>query len=64
MKITGIVLLVLGGLSLFGTLMRFTHNMNGSFLGPLVIIALGGFLVHKANKNKEKEMDKEKWNKE
>lgn len=59
MKIAGIILLVLGGLSVIGGIigaMAGRPNFSG-----LAFVALGGFLLYRANQKKEEEEAKKRW---
>lgn len=55
MKIAGIILLILGILSLLGAVLGET-----SAFGPIFFIALGVFLIHKSNNKKDNVPDKQK----
>lgn len=57
MKIAGWIILILGSLSFIGCLTGGTNPM-----GPTFWIALGIFLLYKANKKKEEKEEKDKWN--
>jgi len=58
MKITGIVLAVIGGLSALGSLTA------GRPPAGLVFVVLGLFLISRAVKKKEKEEKKKQWEQE
>jgi hypothetical protein len=60
MKTTGIVLLVFGILSTFGGIMR-TISGHEANLNGLAFVALGGYLVYRANQKKEEEDKKRNW---
>lgn len=59
MKTTGWVILVLGTLSFLGCLMA-----GNSPMGPTFWIALGAFLVHRADQKKKEKEEKDKWSKQ
>jgi hypothetical protein len=61
MKTTGIVLIVLGGLSTLGALIAALRGASTSFGGGLILAVVGAFLVSQANKKKEEEEKKKKW---
>lgn len=56
MKIAGIIITVLGSLSLLGSIIG-----GISSFGPLFWLGLGIFLIHRANQKKEEKENKEKW---
>jgi uncharacterized membrane protein YbaN (DUF454 family) len=60
MKISGIILLVLGILSTLGAIIGAINGHSISFSG-LAFVVLGAFLLSRANKNKEEEEKKRKW---
>lgn len=60
MKIAGIIILILGILSTFGAVVGTLYGRSGSFYG-LGFVALGAFLIYRANKNKEDEDNKKNW---
>ena len=62
MKIGGIVLIVLGSLSILGGIMRITDGISTEFSlwGPGLLV-IGIILIIKAKKKKEKEEEKNKW---
>lgn len=60
MKITGIILLVIGGLSTLGAIIGAAQGHSTSFAG-LAFVVLGAFLISRANKKKEEEEKKKKW---
>jgi hypothetical protein len=60
MKTTGIVLLVLGGLSFIGALAALSQGRN-ILSGPIIFIVIGAFLISRANKKKEEEEKKKQW---
>jgi hypothetical protein len=60
MKTAGIILLVLGILSTLGMLIAASQGQKASF-GSVAFIVLGAFLISRANKNKEDEEKKKKW---
>jgi len=60
MKIAGIILLVLGILSILGAIIGAVKGQSTSFSG-LAFVVLGAFLLSRANKNKEEEERKRKW---
>ena len=55
MKTTGIVLIILGVLSTIGSI-NFAANGRPSSQAGLVFIALGAFLIFKANKKKDEKL--------
>ena len=57
MKTTGIVILILGLISLLGCLIG-----GDSIVGPLFWVGLGIFLIHRANQKKQEKKEKEEWN--
>lgn len=57
MKTTGIVILILGLISLLGCLIG-----GDSVFGPLFWVGLGIFLIHRANQKKQEKKEKEEWN--
>ncbi len=60
MKTTGIVLVIIGGLSTFGAIMA-TANGHPTSLAGLAFVVLGAFLISRANKKKEEEEKKKHW---
>lgn len=60
MKVAGIILLVLGGLSTLGAIIGAAQGHSTSFAG-LTFVVLGAFLLSRANKKKEEEEKKRKW---
>ncbi len=60
MKTAGIILLVLGILSTLGMIIAASQGQKASF-GGVAFIALGAFLISRANKKKEEEENKKKW---
>ena len=59
MKTTGWIILVFGTLSFIGNLMAGHSPMGSSFW-----IALGAFLLHRAEQKKKEKEDKDKWSKQ
>ena len=60
MKTIGILLLVIGCLSIFGGIMGTIAGRQPNFAG-LTFIVLGAFLISRANKKKEEEDKKKHW---
>lgn len=60
MKTAGIILLVLGGLSLIGGFVGMAAGKDPNFTG-LAFIVLGAFLISRGNKKKEEEQEKKDW---
>jgi len=60
MKIAGIILLVIGGLSTLGAIIGVVQGHSTSFAG-LTLVVLGAFLLSRANNKKEEEEKKKKW---
>ncbi len=60
MKTTGIVLVIIGIMSLLGSFIQASRGEHTSFPG-LVFLVLGAFLISRANKNKEEEEKKKQW---
>jgi hypothetical protein len=60
MKTWGIILIVFGSLSAIGACMATAEGHNASFAG-LGFIALGAYLVSRANKKKDEEEQKRRW---
>ena len=60
MKIIGIILAVIGGLSLIGAIMGAINGYSTNFAG-VTFLFLGLFLISRANKKKEEEERKKKW---
>lgn len=56
MKTTGIVILILGLISLLGCIIG-----GDSVLDPLFWVGLGIFLIHRANQKKQEKKEKEEW---
>lgn len=56
MRTAGIVIILLGGLSLLGCLIGGRNTV-----GPLFWIGLGIFLIHLANQKKQEKEDKDIW---
>lgn len=63
MKTAGIILLVLGILSTLGAIIGSTQGHRTSF-GGIAFIVLGAFLISRANKKKEDEENKKRWESE
>ncbi len=67
MKTAGIVLIIFGGLSLFGNCVGMSANpeyAEQSIQGivfAIGIIGLGIYLISRANKRKEEENERKKW---
>lgn len=59
MKIAGWIILTLGVLSFLGSLLGGSNPM-----GPTFWIALGIFLLYRANQKKKEKEDKDKWDKQ
>ncbi len=59
MKIWGLILVVLGGIAFFGAAM-----MGDNVIGPTFWIALGAFLLYRANQRKRDKENAEKWKSE
>lgn len=62
MRTTGIVFIVLGGLSVLGAIWAASVGRTTSF-GGLSFVVLGAFLVSRANKKKKEQEEKENWKK-
>ena len=62
MKTAGIVLLVIGGLSVLGAIIGAAGGHQTSFAG-LAFVVLGAFLLSRANKKQEEEEKKKQWEK-
>lgn len=60
MKIAGIILLVLGTLSLLGAIVGASNGYDTSFSG-IGFVVLGAFLINRANKKKEEAKKKKEW---
>ena len=60
MKVTGIILLVIGILSTIGAIIGAANGQNTSF-GGLAFIILGAFLISRGVKKKEEEEKKKEW---
>lgn len=56
MKIAGWIILVLGSISLLGCI-----TGGSSPMGPTFWIALGIFLLHRANQKEKEKEEKDKW---
>ncbi len=67
MKIAGIILVILGSLSLLGNCIGMSANPEhaepaiSGFVFAIGIIGLGIYLISRANKRKEEEDDRKKW---
>lgn len=59
MKNWGLSFIVLGGLALLGCISK-----GNNPLGPTFWLALGIYLVHRANQKEQENKDKEKWKNE
>ena len=68
MRVLGIVLLVIAGLSLLMVLIGMASGngyvVGNPIAGALSIAAIGGYLVYRANKKKEEEEKKKQWENE
>lgn len=62
MKITGIILIILGAISLLGAIIGAAKGFSTNFSGVLLLV-IGLFLVSTANKKIERENNKDKWGK-
>ena len=60
MKTTGIILLVLGILSTLGGILGTIGGRDPNLSG-LAFVALGGFLIYRANQKKEEAEKKKQW---
>lgn len=60
MRITGIILVTLGILSVIGAIIGSANGNNPSFAG-LTFVVLGAFLISRANKKKEEAEKKRQW---
>ena len=60
MKITGIILAIIGGLSTLGGIIA-AANGKGTPFGGLAFLVLGIFLISRAEKKKKEEAEKKKW---
>ena len=61
MKITGIILIIIGALVLVSLGYAQSQGQEVSLMGPLVFIVVGAYLLSRANKKKEKELNKKNW---
>jgi len=60
MKTTGIVLVVMGILSVLNAIIRLSSGYEGNFAG-LALVALGAFLIIQGKKKKEEKEKKKQW---
>lgn len=67
MKTVGIILAVMGVLSLISSLMQAGYVdeqiVASSTRGAFLFIGIGAFLIYRANKKSEEEEKRNKWNK-
>lgn len=67
MKTVGIILAVMGVLSLISSLMQASYVdeqiIASSIRGAFLFIGIGAFLIYRANKKSEEEEKRNKWNK-
>ena len=61
MKIAGIILLVIGGMSTLGAMVGAAQGHSVSPVGGLAFVALGAFLLSRANKKKKEAEEKIRW---
>ena len=61
MKTWGIILIVLGSLSLLGAILA-TANGRSSSGGGLIFIVLGAYLVHRGRQKEQEKSNFDKWN--
>ena len=59
MKITGIILIIIGALVLVSLGYAKSQGQEVSLMGPLVFIVVGAYLLSRANKKKEKPRSRE-----
>ena len=62
MKTWGIILIVLGSLSLLGAVLA-TANGRRSSGGGLAFIVLGIYLIHRGKQKEQEKYDRDKWSK-
>jgi uncharacterized membrane protein YbaN (DUF454 family) len=60
MKTIGIILVILGALSVLGAIIGASHGHETQFSG-LVFVVLGAFLISRANKKIAEEQEKKQW---
>lgn len=62
MKTFGIILVILGSLSLITAMIAAANGYPpNQASGGIMIIVIGAFIISRANKKKQKEMEKKKW---
>ncbi len=61
MKACGITFIVLGCLSLIGTIVAAANGRDGNIGGGIAFIALGAYLVHRARQKKEEQKRHDDW---
>lgn len=67
MKTIGIIFLVFAGMNFIAFIIGICSGVDGNLVvqqlsGALMLAGLGAFLVHRANRKKQEEEDKKKWN--
>lgn len=60
MKVVGIILVVLGALSILGALLAASKGRPTSF-GGVMFLVIGAFLISRANRKEEEAEKKKKW---
>jgi len=60
MKTTGVVILVIGLLATLGGIVGTVEGHTPNFSG-LTFVVLGAFLISRANKKKQEQEDKSRW---
>jgi len=61
MKVTGIILLVMGAFVMLGLIIGASQGHSVSFTGPIIFIVVGAFLISRANKRKQEEKERNEW---
>ena len=67
MKTRGIISLVFAGMNFIAFVIGACSGIDGNLVvqqlsGALMLAGLGAFLIHRANRKKQEEEDKKKWN--
>lgn len=64
MKILGIIFIVLGSLSLLGSLLAVANGATRRIGGGIAFIVLGAYLIHRANQKTHENKEHDDWSNE
>lgn len=64
MKTWGIILIVLGCISLLGAIAAAANGRSGNAGGGIAFIVLGAYLIHRAKQKKKEQEKRDEWGKQ